>query len=88
MEIANSLEWANVETTLLDSISRIPNISHAMTARKMLSNLRPMVTKLSQMELEARRSSSHSPRRVNEQLEFFNRQLANYEQWLMICLLS
>ena len=88
MEIKTSLEWAATETALLQSLQPLKNFSHKKDAKALIDNLHKMVTKLSQYELEARRSHSHSNRRSNEQLELINREIGILEQWVFMMRLS
>ena len=87
MSIANSLEWANVEIELKSRLKYIKDTKNQMQARKVLNNIDCMVTKLSQLELSARTSPSHSLRNVAEQLAFINTEISNFEQWLTLLVL-
>ena len=87
MEILNSLQFAKVEVALLNQISKIKPQFQSQ-ARKLIDNIRKMNTQLSKLELEARRSASHSSRKVNEQLEKINAEILSIEQWIMMLQLS
>jgi hypothetical protein len=87
MELRTSLDWQAVQTKLKQQISLL-DAHYATQANKMLRNFDGMVTKLSQLELEQRRSATHSPRRVNEQLETVNNEIHNFEMWITMLTLS
>jgi len=88
MEIQNSLQFAKVEQELQALIYNIKGRDRQKEARKVLDNIGKMNTQLSRLELEARRSASHSPRRVNEQLAQINNEINSLEQWVMLLMLS
>ena len=88
MEIQNSLQFAKVEQELQALIYNIKGRDRQKEARKVLDNIGKMNAQLSKLELEARRSASHSPRRVNEQLEKINTEIYSLEQWVMLLMLS
>ena len=87
MEIANSLEWSKVETTLWSQANKVQP-KYLSDFRRVVSNITRMNTQLSKLELEARRSASGSKRKVNEQLEKINVEIHNLEQWLFMLMLS
>jgi hypothetical protein len=87
MELKTSLDWQDAEVELKQQLTHIPP-KYATQAKKMLRNFDAMITKLSQLELEQRRSATHSPRRVNEQLEIVNNEIHNFEAWLIMLTLS
>jgi hypothetical protein len=61
MKIQSSVDWANVESTLLHiAHSRIKIHSHYQQVYKLTSNIRYLVTKLSKEEVLARRNKSNS----------------------------
>jgi hypothetical protein len=88
MEIKCSSDFSAVDTELLRQISVITNQSVAFQARKMLRNFKPMIAKLGQLEVEARRKPYERSLRVEEQLDYINRELHNFEDWLMFLVLS
>ena len=86
--ITNSLDWDKAETELRDTVKLIKDPRKAFEAKKVLRNFDAMIKKLSQLELEARRSASQSRRKVDEQLELINTELNNFEQWVTLLLLT
>lgn len=88
IKITNSLEWSIVETDLRKQIRNINNWRKRTDATKMLDNLAPMITKLSKLEVQTRRSPSQSQRMVDEHLDIINDSVLNLEQWIILCLLS
>ena len=88
MIIKSAMDWDAVSDKLLRQISTIKNGRKRIEASKVLANIEGMITKLSQLELQARRSSSHSPRLVNEQLDIINQSVLELEQWITLLLLS
>jgi phage host-nuclease inhibitor protein Gam len=60
---------------------------HKEQASKVVYNIGTMVSQLSKLELEARRSAFKSNQRVTEQLEKINTEINNLEQWLTLLLL-
>jgi hypothetical protein len=87
-EITNSLDWYNVELALKSEISSIKNPRTAGDARKMLQNINQAITKLSQLELVQRRTQGSSGNNVKEQLIEVNDQISQFEQWVLIAVLS
>lgn len=85
--IKSAMGWPDAESDLIKSVSRIKDPLKRMEAQKMLRNFDPMITKLSKLELEARRSSSHSTRKVDEQLDIINQSMLGLEQWVTLLLL-
>lgn len=86
--IKSAMDWPDAESELIKHISRIKDPLKRIQAKKVLSNLETMITKLSKLELEARRSSSHSTRKVDEQLDIINQSMLELEQWVTLLLLS
>lgn len=80
--ITNSLDWRTVESELNSQISRI---GYNLDLVKMLHNIDSMVTKLSQLEVEARRT--HKTQIVNDQLQKINDAIDRLEKLLLIGLL-
>lgn len=87
MEIKNSLDWPKVETAIMDSIYQLKKWEHQREATKMLRNFSGMVSQLSKLELEARRSAFKSNQRVTEHLAKVNEEINNLEQWITMLLL-
>jgi len=85
--IKTAMDWDSVSDDLLRQISTIKNGRKRMEATKVLVNIETMITKLSKLELQSRRSASHSPRLVNEQLDLINQSVLNLEQWITMLLL-
>lgn len=55
MEIKNSLEWQKINS---DLSSQLAKVGYNPDLQKMLSNITKMVSELSNLEVEARRSKS------------------------------
>ena len=87
MEIKTALDWPKVEAPLLASVRNLKDYEHRDQAGKVIYNLGKMVSQLSKLELEARRSAFKSNQRVLEQLEKINTEINNLEQWLTLLLL-
>lgn len=89
MEIQNSLDFVKVEQDLRTLIlHNIKSKEFQKEALKVLDNIKKMNTQLSRFELEARRSASHSLRRVNEQVEQINSEIHKLEMWITMLMLS
>lgn len=88
MEIKNSLDWPAAETELKQAILKIKDQRKQLEAKKVLRNFDAMISKLSILELEQRRSHSGSPRKVNEQLDFINAEVLHLNQWITLLLLG
>jgi len=88
MEIKSSLEWYQVEHALHNRILLFKKHEHRSDAFRLVHNISNMITKLSKLELEARRSANQSLRRVNEQLALINAEINSIEQWATLLLLS
>ncbi len=87
MKIENSLDWPKVETVINDSIGQLKNWEHRRDADKVVRNLGKLVSQLSKLELENRRSPFKSGARVKEHLEKVNEEINNLEQWITMLLL-
>lgn len=81
------MDWSDVEEDVSRQIARVKDTRKRMEAKKVLDNIGSMITKLSMLELEARRSSSHSSRKVDEQLAIINQSVLGLEQWVTLLLL-
>lgn len=87
IEIKSAMSWSEVEGDLINQVAKIKDPLKRMEAKKVLNNFGPMITKLSMLELEARRSASHSTRKVDEQLDLINQSVLELEQWVTLLLL-
>jgi len=87
IEIKSAMDWSDVEGDLIRQVARVKDPLKRIEAKKVLDNFGPMITKLSMLELEARRSSSHSTRKVDEQLDIINQSIVELEQWITLLLL-
>jgi hypothetical protein len=88
IEIKNSLDWQKAESELHIIINQIADKSSRIQANKLLLNFEPMITKLSQLELTARRTQGSANRNLNTQLEYINMEISNLEQWVTVLLLT
>jgi len=87
MDIKTALDWPKVETALTDSSRNLKGENHSREVSKVIRNIGTMVSQLSKLELEARRSPFKSHQRVNEQLTKVNDEINNLEQWMTMLLL-
>lgn len=87
MEIKNSLDWPKVETAINNSIGQLKNWEHRREAEKLVRNIGKMVSQLSKLELEDRRSPFKSGLKVKEHLAKVNEEINNLEQWITMLLL-
>ena len=87
IKIKSAMDWSDVEEDVSRQIARVKDTRKRMEAKKVLDNIGSMITKLSMLELEARRSSSHSSRKVDEQLAIINQSVLGLEQWVTLLLL-
>lgn len=87
MDIKTALDWPKVEAVLLENGRNLKNYEHRNEVVKIIHNLEKMVSQLSKLELEARRSPFKSNQRVNEQLVKVNEEINNLEQWLTLLML-
>ena len=82
MQIENSLDWQKVGTELQSQISQMgfnPDLN------KMFVNIGLMVTELSKLEVEARRS--RSTRVTNEKVTEINKAIDHLEKLLLMAML-
>lgn len=87
MDIKTALDWPKVEAVLRENGCNLKDYEHRNQVFKIIRNLDKMVSQLSKLELEARRSPFKSNQRVNEQLTKVNEEINNLEQWLTLLLL-
>ena len=87
IEIKTAMDWPKVEGELIGRVGKIKDPLKRLEAKKILKNLETMITKLSMLELVARRSASHSTRKVDEQLDLINQSVLELEQWITLLLL-
>jgi hypothetical protein len=85
MHIKSSLDWAVAESELLASVRAIKSINYDMQARKLIKNLQPLVTELSNLELLARRNKQkYIERDIAAKLEQINTEINSIEQWVLM----
>jgi hypothetical protein len=82
MEIKTSLDWEVAKVELKDQLVQL---SYNNDLRKMLKSIDTMVTQLSILEVEARRTRSTT--RTTAKLEEINTAINNFEKWLMMAML-
>lgn len=87
MTLTSSLDWHLIDAELRKNVRSIKDWRKRSDAQKMLDNFAPMITKLSKLEVQARRSPSHSQRMVDEYLDIINESVLQLEQWTILCLL-
>jgi hypothetical protein len=87
MEIKTALEFDTVETKLLELVCKIRHFENRQQAIKIVRNLRTMIKKLSNFEIEERRSYSKNTSRTREQLLRINNEIESIEQWVTMLLL-
>ena len=87
MGITTALEWQFEGARIQALVHHIPSLANAFDCRKIVRNIDTMVSDLSKLELQMRRSSSHSPRLVNAKLEEINTTIEDLEQWITMLLL-
>ena len=87
MDIKTALDWPKVEAVLLENSKNLKDYEHRKEVGKVINNLGKMVSQLSKLELEARRSPFKSHQRVTEQLVKLNEEINNLEQWLTLLML-
>jgi len=77
--IKNSLEWAAVRQDLWTKISGVP---YSPDLRRMLKNADELVTELSKIEVDARRTKSNT--KVDTQLVKIQDTVNTLEQWILL----
>ena len=82
MKFENPVDWYSIETELQRRINCLRRFEHQRDARKLCDNLSKLVTRMSILQVEARRSHSGSTRKVDEQREEIVKELTSLEQWL------
>jgi hypothetical protein len=85
MDIKTALDWPKVEAVLVESSRHTKTYQREVL--KIIHNIGGMVSQLSKLELEARRSPFKSNQRVIEQLRKINTQIYELEQWLTLLML-
>lgn len=89
MHIKSSLDWAAIEAHLYSQARSIKRVTYDMQARKLVRNLQPLVTELSNLELLARRNKQkYIEREIAAKLEQINTEITNIEQWILMLMLS
>lgn len=82
MEIKSSLDW---NKTSIELEGMITGIGFNPDLRRMLGNIEVMVSGLSKLEVEARRTRNYS--KVNDQLAAVNGAINKLEQWMVMATL-
>ena len=89
MHIESSLDWAAVESHLFAQARQTKRVVHDMQARRLVRNLQPMVTELSNLEVLLRRNKQkYLEREVADKIAQINAEIKNIEQWLLMLMLS
>jgi hypothetical protein len=79
VKIETSLDWQKVRTQLTNELN---SIGYNPDLNKMLSNINPMVTELSKLEVEARRTRKKTY--CDNQIEKINNAINHLEKLLLI----
>jgi len=82
MEIQNSLDWQKVNA---DLSSQLSSVGYNPDLYKMLNNITLMVTELSKVEVEARRSKS--TRVTQEKVVDINKAINHLEKLMLMAIL-
>jgi transaldolase len=82
MEIQNSLNWQKVHT---DLSSQLSSAGYNPDLHKMLTNITKMVSELSSLEVEARRSKS--TRVTEEKVNDINKAIDHLEKLMLMAML-
>jgi hypothetical protein len=82
MKIETSLDWGPAREDLM---TQIQSLSYNSDLRKMLRALDDMVSKLSQMEVESRRTKNNT--KSTERIAQINKSIENLEQWITMAML-
>ena len=77
--ITNSLEWGPVRQDLWSKISALP---YSPDLRRMLKNADELVTELSKLEVDARRTRNTT--RVDAQMSKISECIKTLEQWILL----
>ena len=89
MHIESSLDWAAVESHLYAQARQTKRVVHDMQARRLVRNLQPMVTELSNLEVLARRDKKqYLEREIADKIVQINAEIKSIEQWLLMLMLS
>ena len=82
MEIQNSLDWQKVNSDLSTQLAKV---GYNPDLQKMLSNITKMVSELSNLEVEARRSKSSL--RTQVKVDDINRAINHLEKLILMATL-
>jgi hypothetical protein len=82
MEIQNSLDWQKVNSDLSTQLAKV---GYNPDLQKMLSNITKMVSELSNLEVEARRSKSSL--RTQVKIDDINRAINHLEKLILMATL-
>jgi len=82
MKIETSLDWGQARQELL---TQIQSLSYNSDLRKMLRAIDDMVGKLSQIEVESRRTKNNT--KSAERIAQINNAIENLEQWITMAML-
>ena len=81
--IKNSLEWQAHRRDLAEKVRSVP---YSPDLRRMLKNIDDLVTELSKIEVEARRTKSKT--KVNIHLNKISEAINTLEQWTLLAALE
>jgi len=82
MGMNNSLDWPPIEAELMKYPHKLKSAETASQVNKMIRNIGVMVSDLSKLELEYRRSPYKSDTLVKEQLGRVNEAIKDLENWI------
>lgn len=82
MEIQNSLDWQKINS---DLASQLAGVGYNPDLHKMLSNISKMVSELSNLEVEARRSKSSL--RAQVKVNDINKAINHLEKLILMAML-
>lgn len=82
MKLHHALEWEKVGEELKQQLLKL---DYNPDLFKMHKNIGNMITELSKLEVEARRTRSNNA--VNEKLKQINRAIIELEKWIVMALL-
>ena len=81
--IKNSLEWQAQRRDLAEKVRSVP---YSPDLRRMLKNIDDLVTELSKIEVDARRTKSNT--KVNNHLSKISEAINTLEQWTLLAALE
>jgi transcription antitermination factor NusA-like protein len=81
--IKNSLEWQAQRRDLAEKVSSVP---YSPDLKRMLKNIDDLVTELSKIEVDARRTKSNT--KVNIHLNKISAAINTLEQWIFMAALE